>query len=583
MNNILRVNMTDLSVKTKALPKKYQTFGGRALTSNIVSDEVPADCHPLGPSNKLVFAPGIVTGTAAPTSARISVGGKGALTGTIKEANAGTKFSPMLHRLGYAAIIVEGMPKDSSKRYLLEINKDGAKLLPADDLKGKVGSATVSALLAKYGKKTLGICFNGPAGEMLMTMAGIGFNDMENRATRYAGRGGLGAVLGSKGLKAIVVDSEGAPSSIPIADPELFKVGQKKLVSALQTHALTKPGGALNAYGTDVLINVLNEAGGLPTRNFSSGRFEGAAKVSGEALAEGIKTRGAGMMGHNCSPGCIIKCSNVWPKLDKTEAASCMEYESVWALGPNCGIDDLDQIAEMVTLCNELGLDTIEAGVTLGVAMEGGLAKFGDGKAAIALLKEIGNGSPTGRILGQGAGFTGQALGVKRVPVVKNQAIPAYDPRAVKGMGVTYATNPQGGDHTIGYAVAPEILSVGGKADPLSPTGKADISRNLQIATAVLDSTGYCLFIAFAILDIADGFLGMVDTVNGVLGTKMTPADITAYGVKLLKLEKAFTNRAGISKYADRIPEFMKLEALPPHNVVFDVTDAELDSVYDKM
>ena len=221
----------------------------------------------------------------------------------------------------------------------------------------------------------------------------------------------------------------------------------------------------------------------------------------------------------------------------------------------------------MVTLCNELGLDTIEAGVTLGVAMEGGLAKFGDGKAAIALLKEIGKDSPTGRILGQGAAVTGEALGVTRVPVVKNQAMPAYDPRAVKGMGVTYATNPQGADHTIGYAVAPEILSVGGKADPLSPAGKADISRNLQIATAVLDSSGYCLFIAFAILDIMDGFLGMVDTINGVLGTKMTPDDITAYGVKLLKLEKDFTNRAGISKYADRIPEFMKLEPLPPHNV----------------
>ena len=175
-----------------------------------------------------------------------------------------------------------------------------------------------------------------------MTMAGIGFNDMENRATRYAGRGGLGAVLGSKGLKAIVVDAEGAPATIPLADPDLFKVGQKKLVDALQTHALTKPGGALNSYGTDVLINVLNEAGGLPTRNFSSGRFEGAAKVSGEALAEGVKVRGAGMMGHNCSPGCIIKCSNVWPNQDKTEAASCMEYESVWSLGPNCGIDDLD-------------------------------------------------------------------------------------------------------------------------------------------------------------------------------------------------------------------------------------------------
>lgn len=583
MGKILRVNMTNLSVKEEALPAKYKLFGGRALTSSIVADEVPPDCHPLGPSNKLVFAPGIVSGTAAPTSARISVGGKGALTWSMKEANAGTKFSPMLHRLGYSAIIVEGMPKDKQKRYLLEITKAGAKLLPADDLKGKGGYETVNALLARYGKKQLGICFNGPTGEMLMNMAGVGFNDMEDRASRYAGRGGLGAVMGSKGLKAIVVDADGAPATIPLADAELFKSGQKKLTDALRTHGVTKPGGTLNAYGTAALINVLNEAGGLPTRNFSSGRFEGAAKISGEALAEGVKARGAGMMGHNCSPGCIIKCSNIWPKKDKTEAASCMEYESIWALGADCGIDDLDVIAELVTLCNDLGLDTIETGATLAVAMEGGLCKFGDGKSAIALVKEIGKATPTGRILGQGAGVTGRVLGVSRVPTVKNQSMPAYDPRAVKGIGVTYATNPQGADHTIGYAVAPEILSVGGKADPLSPTGKAEISRNLQIATAFLDSTGYCLFIAFAILDITDGFLGMIDTVNGVLGTKMTPDDVTAYGKKLLKLEKEFTKKAGYSKYADRLPEFMKLEPLPPHNVVFDVTDAELDSVYDKM
>ncbi len=583
MYKVLRVNMTDLSAKVEDLPAKYKNFGGRALTSNMVSDEVPADCHPLGPNNKLVFAPGIVTGTAAPTSSRISVGGKGALTGTMKEANAGTKFSPLLHRLGYAAIVVEGMPKDKTKRYLLEINKNGAKLLPADDLKGKGGYDTVNTLIKRYGNKPVGVCFNGPAGEMLMAMAGIGFNDMENRASRYAGRGGLGAVMGAKGLKAIVVDAEGAPATIPVANPDLFKAGQKKLTDALRTHAITKPGGVLNAYGTDALINVLNEAGGLPTRNFSSGRFEGAAKVAGEALAEGVKVRGAGMMGHNCSPGCIIKCSNVWPNKDKTEAASCMEYESVWSLGPNCGIDDLDVIAQLVTLCNDLGLDTIEAGVTLGVAMEGGLAKFGDGKAAIALMKEIGKGSPTGRILGQGAWVTGEALGVARVPVVKRQGLPAYDPRAVKGIGVTYATNPQGADHTIGYAIAPEILSVGGKADPLSPKGKADISRNLQIATAFLDSTGYCLFIAFAILDIQDGFLGMVDTVNAVLGTNMSPDDVGAYAKKVLKVEKEFTKKAGYSKYADRLPEFMKLEPLPPHNLVFDVSDAELDSVYGEM
>ena len=580
MAKILRVNMTERTATFEEVPEKYRLMGGRWLTSTITADEVPPTCHPLGPYNKVILAPGIVSGTNAPSSGRISVGGKSPLTGTIKETNAGTPFSQQLARLGIKAIVVEGYPKEKGKFWILHVTKDGAEFLPADEYVGQGLYAAYPALFGRFGKQ-VAIMGIGVAGEMQMAMAGVCFNDIDGRPSRYSGRGGMGAVLGSKGLKFIVVDETGGPG-VSIADPERFREGTRKLSEALRTHAVTKKGGALNSYGTAVLINIMNEAGGLPTRNFSSGTFEGAPKVSGEAIAEGVKKRGgAGKTGHPCHPGCIIQCSNIWPNPDGTELVSVQEYESVWAFGPNCGIDDLDVTGELIRLCNEYGLDTIEAGGTIAVAMEGGLAAFGDGKKAIELMHEIGKGTPLGRILGQGAAFTGRALGVIRVPGVKGQNMPAYEPRAVKGIGVTYMTNPQGADHTIGYTIAPEILSVGGKADPLTPEGKAELSRNFQIATAFVDSTGYCLFIAFAILDIPEGFEGMVESCAALLGTNWTTDDVTRIGKEILKTERAFDLAAGFTKEDDRPPEFMRYEPLPPHNQVWDVPDEALDSVWE--
>jgi len=328
-------------------------------------------------------------------------------------------------------------------------------------------------------------------------------------------------------------------------------------------------------------VNIVNNAGAFPTRNFSSGRFENASKVSGETIFEENKRRlGKEIYNHACSPGCIIQCSNTWYKKDGTEMVSCQEYESIWALGANCGIDDLDITGELIRLCNDLGIDTIETGVTLGVAMEAGIAKFGDGKRAIELVKEIGKGSPLGRIFGQGAQFTGKAFGVLRVPVVKGQGMPAYEPRAAKGIGVTYATSTMGADHTSGYTIATEILSVGGKADPLDPKRKVEFSRNFQITTAFLDSTGYCLFIAFAILDIPKGFEGVIDTCNAVLGTSWDNEDVIKIGKEILMKEKDFNTKAGFTKAHDRIPDFMIEETLPPHNSRWDVKDEEIDSFW---
>ena len=578
MSQIIRVNMKTQKVSVEPFPEKYAKLGGRGLTSRIVYDEVPADCHPLGPNNKLVISPGVVTGTSAPSSGRVSVGGKSPLTGGIKESNAGTPVSQRLGRLRHKAVILEEQPEEGDC-WLLKINKDGGELVRADELKGKVTSEVNQALFEQYGEKS-GIITIGPAGEARMSMAGICFNDNEGRASRYSGRGGLGAVMGSKGLKAVVVDETDAPK-VEIKDQELFKQGQKKLVEALREHDVTKPGGALNSYGTAVLVNILSEAGGLPTRNFSHGVFEGADKIAGEALAELVNQRGGqGMMGHSCHPGCVIRCSNVFPKPDGTEHVSCIEYESDWAFGANCDIDSLDDIAELIRLCNEYGIDTIEAGVTLGVAMEADLVKFGDGKGAIELLQEVGKGSPLGHILGNGAEFTGKAYGVTRIPTVKGQGMPAYEPRAVKGIGITYMTSTMGADHTAGYTIAPEILSVGGKVDPLTPEGKVALSKTFQQVTAFVDSTGYCLFISFAILDIASGNEGMVETVNAVLGTEYTPDDVPKLGAEILKLEREFNEKAGLTSCQDRPPEFMRYEPLPPHNQTFDINDEELDTVW---
>ncbi|MCX6034076.1 MAG: aldehyde ferredoxin oxidoreductase [Chloroflexi bacterium] len=585
---IIRVNMTDQTYKVEDVPKAYKYLAGRAMTSTLVADEVPPLCHPLGPNNKLIFSPGIVTGTPAPTSARISVGAKSPLTGGIKEANAGSSWGEDLADMQIKALVLEGQPKKKGKYWGLHIawdkgaGKPKIEFFDASEYTGKPLAEVFPKVYKKFGDR-ISISGVGLAGEYGYANSGLVFNDEAKRATRYAGRGGLGSVLASKGVKFIILDRKDVPG-VGIVDKPLFDEGRKKMTEALQTHDITKPKGALNSYGTAVLINMLNEAGGLPTRNFSSGRFENAAKIAGEAIFDGNKQRlGKELYNHSCSPGCIIQCSNTWYKEDGSEHASCVEYESDWALGADCGIGNLDEIAEMIRLCNEYGLDTIETGTTIAVAMEAGVIPFGDGKGAINLIHEMGKGTPLGRILGSGTQGTGKAYGVTRVPVVKGQSMPAYEPRAVKGIGITYATTTMGADHTAGYTIAPEILGVSGKQDPLSNEGKAALSRNFQIATAFIDSCGHCLFIAFAILDIASGYQGMIDECNGVLGTKWTADDVAAYGAAVLKKERAFNEAAGISKEADRIPEFMKLEPLPPHNQVFDIPDEVLDSVYGEL
>lgn len=578
MDKILRINMGAVGgPKAKTEPVgSYAGMGGRALTSAIVSREVPPTCHPLSEDNKLVIAPGLLSGSAAAMSGRVSVGCKSPLTGGIKEANAGGQPSQMLGRLGYAAIVLEGKPTDGTL-YRVYINKDKVEIQADNSLKMLGNYALVDKMKAQYGDK-VGCISIGPAGEMKMAAASVAFTDMEFRPTRHAGRGGVGAVMGSKGVKAIIVDDTGCAVRTP-KNAEQFKEANKAFVAGLRKHGVT--GQGLPTYGTNVLTNVINEAGAYPTKNFMWGRFDACSKISGETQAETENTRGGeGSATHGCHRGCVIRCSGTYYDKDGHYLTKQPEYETVWAHGGNCGIDDLDAIAMMDRLDDDYGLDTIEMGATIGVAMEAGIAKFGDAQAAINLIKEVGKGTPLGRILGNGAAVTGRVFGVERVPVVKGQSMPAYDPRGVQGIGVTYATTTQGADHTAGYAVTANVLGVGGSVNPLKPEGQIELSRNLQIATAAIDSTGMCLFIAFAILDQPDTFQALLDLLGSFGGQKVTGDDVVALGKSILKMEREFNQRAGFTKEMDRLPDYFKKEKLPPHNVTFMVKDSDLDQVF---
>ncbi len=574
MDKILRVNMTDMTTKVEEVPAEWAGHGGRGLTSTIVAAEVPPTCHPLGPNNKLVFAPGLLSGTPAANSGRLSAGAKSPLTGTIKESNAGGTAAQLFARLGIKAMIIEGLPKED-KWYSLHIDKDGVTINEETELIGKNNFAVIEALEARLGKKT-GILTIGTAGEFRMAAANISVKDPDSKI-RSHGRGGLGAVMGSKKIKFISINGEGA-TPVKIADPDKFKVAARTFAKALLDHPVS--GQALPTYGTNVLVNILNEAGGLPTKNFRYGQFEAHDKISGETMHDTIAARG-GKTKHGCHAGCIIQCSQVYNDKDGNYLTSGFEYETIWGMGADCCVEELDDIAKADSLMDDIGIDSIEGVVMFGVAMEAGIIPFGDGKGILRLLtEEIAKGTPLGRILGGGAGSVGNAYGLTRVPVVKNQGIPAYDPRTVKGIGITYATTTMGADHTAGYTIATNILNVGGYVDPLKKDGQVELSRNLQIATAAVDSTGMCIFVAFPALDIPECLPALIDMINARFGLSLTGDDVVNLGKYILKTEHEFNIKAGFNNAHDRLPEFFTTDPVPPHNLVWDFSDAEIDEFW---
>ncbi len=564
MAKIIRVNLTQQTILSEPVPDKYFMLGGRGLTSQIVFDEVDPTCDALGKNNKLVIAPGLLTGTLAPSSSRLSLGAKSPLTGGIKESNAGGTVARKLANLEIKAIILEGIPADRSW-YLLKITNTEATILPAGDIAGLGNYDTVASLQALYGPK-VGIISIGPGGERKMSAASVAVTDPEGRPCRHCGRGGLGAVMGSKGIKAVVIDDNGV-------DGQLFTVADRKAfneVARTWAKAMVQAKAGLTNFGTAALVNPVSAAGGLPTRNYRTGTFEGSDKINGTALAETTKSRG-GRTGHACSPGCVIRCSNIYHDAEGKYLTAGLEFETIVLMGSNLGIDSLDVIAALDRRCDDYGLDTMEMGNAIGVAMEAGIAPFGDRKAALRLLDEAGEGTVLGRVLGQGSTVTGKVFGVTRVAAVKGQGMAGYDPRALKGTGVTYATSPMGADHTAG-----NLLPGRAGVDCSSPDGQIKASRDLQIMSAVIDNMGLCLFVG----PLPPEMEIISRLLTSALGRPFSIEDVLEIGKGILRTELAFNRAAGLHSASDRLPEFFSMEKLSPKGLVFDVSDKDIKQMY---
>lgn len=564
-SKVWRVSVREQALTVDPVPSQWQHLGGRGLLARILLDEVDPTCSPLGPGNKLIFAPGLLVGHMLSSCDRISVGGKSPLTGGVKESNAGGSTGLQLTRLGIKALIIEDSPPETGL-WVLHLSPAGARFDRAGDLAGTGVYETASRLLSRYGQH-VAIALIGPAGEMRLTGAGIQNLDKDRVPSRINARGGLGALMGSKGLKAIVIDAK-AGDKPPIAHLEDYRRAQKEFNQALMAHPQTR---VYADYGTAAMPRMSNGFGGLPTRNFSAGTFEEVEKISGEYMRQILLQRGGDSeTTHACMAGCTIRCSNIFGGEDGKAIVSPLEYETIGLLGPNLGISELDDIARMCYQINDLGLDSIEVGAALGVAADAGLMQFGDSARAMELIGEIRKGSPMGRVLGCGAVTTGRVYGVEHVPAVKGQAMSAYEPRAIKGTGVTYATSPQGADHTAG-------LTIRAKVDHLDPSVQVDLSRTTQINMAGYDTLGACIFAG-------SGFGAAPETIRDLLNARydwQVGADILQeLGKETLKLEREFNLRAGFTSAQDRIPEWMTREPLPPHNSVFDVSEKELDEFY---
>ncbi|GAB6179831.1 aldehyde ferredoxin oxidoreductase C-terminal domain-containing protein [Desulfotomaculum defluvii] len=562
---VYRIDVSNRNVNQEELPKSYHLLGARGLVDAIIAAEVEPTCDPLGPKNKLVFATGLFAGTSVASSSRTSVGTKSPLTGGIKESSAGGPGGLYLGKLGVKAIIIEGVPRDNQWQYL-KVDKEGAQLLPADELVGLGCYDTCQKLHYIHGEKAC-VFVIGQAGEQKMLAANIAATDKEGVPTRQFGRGGVGTVMGAKKIKAIVIDVGDAGYVQPL-NKELAKSASKKFAQGLIKNPVS--GSALPKYGTAVLVNTINSFGSLPTRNFSSGTFGEANEISGEAMTE-LQTKRGGKVGHACTPGCVIRCSNVYVDKDGQEITGGFEYESICLLGSNLAIGNLDEIAYLNRLCDDYGLDSIEVGASLGIAMDAKIIPYGDFPAAKEAIQSISQGGLLGKIIGQGAKVTGQVFGINRVPAVKGQAMAAYDPRGIKGMGAIYAVTPMGADHTAGPSCTTFIKA--------KPEEQVHLAKEYHIKATALDNTGLCRFCSYATFNDSETLAALLEIIKAYYDLDVSVEEFWDWGKKILQVELDFNQRAGFTATANRIPEYMQIEELGPKGVVFDIPDEELDNI----
>ena len=539
MGKILRINLTEKSIKEEPLDleiwKKY--LGGRGYGAWILYHEVDANVEALDPQNVLIFATGPLTGTTAATPGRFSVTTKSPLTGTVMDANSGGKWGVYFKKCGYDALIVVG--KSDTPIYLT-IFDNKIEIKDASHLWGKDVHQTTDMLTEAEGKGTSVMCV-GPAGENLVLISAI-MNDKD----RALARGGVGAVMGSKNLKAVVVKGT---KKIEIADSDRMKFVTYEANKLVRAHPITSKG--LPEFGTSVLVNLMNEAGIFPSRNYQDSQFEGAEKISGESITDQILTKKAGCW------GCIIQCARKTKTAN--EEGEGPEYESNWALGANCGIDDLEAITEANYLCNLLGIDTISAGGTISCAMElndrkivdAGI-KFGEANKLKEIIRKIAYREGIGDELALGSKkFSAKYKAEQYSMQVKGLELPAYDPRGAQGQGLCYAISNRGGCHLRGgYTIGPEILGSPRMIDRFASIGKAGHAVRSMDLGAAIDSMVVCRFSTYA----ANEFV-WARLLAAVTGIPYQPEEVMRIGERIVNIERLYNLREGFSRKDDTLPK----------------------------
>jgi aldehyde:ferredoxin oxidoreductase len=562
----LIIDMKALSVTKEPLDAEFQELGGRALIAQYMIKNVPPQCDPLGNQNQLILCNTIFAGTKLTTAHRLSIGSKSPLTGGIKESNVGGYAASLLADQGIKLIAVKELPTNEGL-WLLHIDAKGnATLKDASMYQGVNNYEFVERIHESFGSKLATISI-GSAGERKYKNASIQVSEFgSGHPSRAAARGGLGAVMGSKGLKAIIIEKPEERFKLQYADEARFNEICQKLNKIIAEAASHDP---FHNIGTIATIEVTGANGILPVDNFSGKLFPEYTEVGANKFMTNLATRG----GRNklaCQPGCVVQCSNCYNDKDGNYLTSGFEYETIALFGPNCHISDLDAIAQMDRICDDIGVDTIETANSVAVCMEAGKINWGDAEAALGLLKEMADGTEFGRLLGNGCEAVGKSLGCKRIPVVKHQALAGYDPRNTKGTGITYATSPMGADHTAG-------LTMGRAFDDTGRTAQAYVSNKLQVAMCFADSM-MCIF-AFAHTVPVLPLFG--ELLAALYGGAPDFTRISMMGVKTLLTERAYNKMAGMTSEDDRLPDFFYNERSIATGSKFDINDVELEALFD--
>ena len=564
MRKYLNINLGDQSIETEELDGLDAVRVGRHFIAKTLLEKGAATADPLGPDNPLIFSAGPFAGSNFSNANRLSVGCKSPLTGGIKEANSGGTFAFALGQLEIAGFTLNGQ---SDEWVVIHIPKEGdIKFEDASPYLGKGNFEAAAMLHEKYGDKvSLGIC--SPVGEYGGLMAGISFTDPEKRPTRIAARGGVGAVMGSKKVKAIVVDRNKMPE---------FSDRKKLMGSVKEYGKLLDADPAIDAFrklGTAMVGDFTNKVGGLPTRNFSAGTIveadEGPLKLGGQFIREQNLERG-GETTHACMPGCMIKCSNIYADKDGSEICSPLEYETLGLVGSNCGLTDPDDVARLNDVANDLGIDTIEIGATIGVLMEAGEGAFGDYAFMADVFEEIRDGSEKGRLYAQGTQRVGEHFNVARIPTIKKQGISAYDPREIEVTGISMMITAQGADHTAGNI--PTFQCKDKTTEELVAA-----SLDIQEDCAAADSLGLCLF-GRSVTNVQQDFIA--DALNNAHGTDVSEGFMKELGRETLALEWQFNKDAGFTEEDDELPQFFYDEILAGKEVAARHHTTEVNAAF---